>query len=157
MRWIYLWIVLGTGKLYTELANENLPILPRFLTNEILLYSMLLTPFFIWKPNVHCMLLSHSQFLSTCGTVCNVSYWHACHVLTCFVCHRSLSKTVDYHPHYAQGCWHAIITSVGNHPPHVCCLHVGIIQHLLVVWYSLTRSNSAVASANLRQAENVQW
>ena len=28
--------------------------------------------------------------------------------------------TVDLRPHYAQGCWHAVITSVGNRPPHVC-------------------------------------
>ena len=36
------------------------------------------------------------------------------------VCPRSLSKTVDQHLHYAHGCWHAVITSVGNCPPHVC-------------------------------------
>ena len=36
------------------------------------------------------------------------------------VCQRSLFETVDLHPHYPQGCWHAVITGVGNHPPHVC-------------------------------------
>ena len=62
----------------------------------------------------------------TGGAVCNFSYWHA-RTLGCtwLVCHRSLSETVNLHPHYAQGCWHAVITRVGNPPPHTCLL-VGI-------------------------------
>ena len=35
---------------------------------------------------------------------------------SCLVCHRSSSKTVDLRLHYAQGCWHAAITGVGNCP-----------------------------------------
>ena len=33
------------------------------------------------------------------------------------VCHRSLSETGDLRPQYTQGCWHAVMTGVGNHPP----------------------------------------
>ena len=39
---------------------------------------------------------------------------------TWLVCHRSSSEMVDLHLHYAQGCWHAVITGVGNRPPQVC-------------------------------------
>ena len=27
---------------------------------------------------------------------------------------------MDLHPYYAQGCWYAVITGVGNRPLHVC-------------------------------------
>ena len=30
--------------------------------------------------------------------------------------HKSSSETVDLRLHYAQGCWHSVITGVGNTP-----------------------------------------
>ena len=63
-----------------------------------------------------------TKFIS-CGAVCNVSYWNArTSGCTWLVWHRSSSETVDLHLHYAQRCWHAVITGVGNHPRALLCV-----------------------------------
>ena len=67
------------------------------------------------------------------------------------VCRRSLSKTVDWRPHYAQGCWHAIIAGVGNWQtaPHMYMSVHG--ENTTPI--SLTRANGVVVSSVLAEAD----
>ena len=73
------------------------------------------------KYNIYCVncIIIYS---GTGGAVCNVSYWHArtlgWDVL--YVACLPLIFDQDSGLASAQGSWHAVITGVGNCPPHVC-------------------------------------
>ena len=94
--------------------------------------------------------------------VCNVSYWltrtSGCMWL---VCHRSLSETADLHPHFAQGCWHAVITGVDNLHPHMSVSgdNTTPISNDGVAWLGPMMQSWVwvLAGVDLRRTDHVQW
>ena len=79
---------------------------------------------------------------------------------TWLVCHRSSHETVDLRLHYAQGCWYAAITIVGNHPyMSVRWENTRLISNDGVAWLGPMQWSWVVVpvGADLRRTDHVQW